>query len=100
MDCCIFNHKIKWYDLVLNFKRNESVQESGMSKIWLMVLGLIVTLVIMAQFPDVFADSIEEEIKSLQIKLASYDELITAQKSVMADSAKLVKEKKEELRIA
>ena len=73
---------------------------------WLIVLGVIVTLVILVQFPEVFADSREEikaidtEIQSLEAKLLSYDQLITDAKVSMADSEKLVREKKEELRIA
>jgi hypothetical protein len=92
-------------NLVLNFKRYQSVQKVGMS-IWILGIGLIITLALLVQFPEVFAISREEietldkEIQSLQVKLSSYDELIAAQKTVMISSEKTAKEKKEELRIA
>ena len=74
-----------------------------MSKIWLVVFGVIVALVVMVQFQDVFAASMEEidiEIQSLQAKLLSYDGMITEAKKAMVDSERLLKDKKEELRIA
>lgn len=104
--CVTSSHNLNKNNLVLNFKRWQSVQKQGMSKFWILVFGVIITLAVLVQFPEVLAitrdeiDSIKSEINTLEGKITLVDGLISEQKKIMAEAEKTIKTKKEELRQA